>query len=474
MCSRKNLLAICLLIVFVSTNLCAQKYCKRISLFFDLDKSELKDATRKKLDSVISLVGPNEFLVELYGHSDSLADNAYNFKLAGSRMKFVENYLNSKTRGKLVYKEKNFGETNYKISNSAEENMAFNRRVDLYLVPMNNGKLVVTGSRNESVEVPADYFEPCGVCNSAPSIKGYYSQEEGNDANIVMQSNNGIQLTTAGSINVNFNPCNGRKNDTTTFVIRVCADKLDTAMRIWVADTVQGKIYWKETDKRPQLDAASSCYIFRGNGMCNLDKKPVPQIQITCIIVLPREFSYRNSFFSDNKRVKKELAAQDSVKFNNADTILSFHGFGATQGKYYFLNRPLDSIPVITEKDGLEISKTYCTTAAMYTEFIYTDTVLVIRKRKSMHAEQFGYYLKDYNIFIPVSGSSGKYFTDKKPVGPYQYGFIRKNRLYVIDNKKVKDKYSSQTNTIKIKFNRKSSKHFRSVRDFKVAPHGGE
>jgi hypothetical protein len=458
--------------LFALTALQGQQFCKRTSLFFDLDKSDLTDVTKKRLDSIVRLIGPNEFLVEMYGHADSLASNAYNLQLAGSRMSEVENYLTSKTKGKLEFKKKNFGETNYKISNSQEANLAFNRRVDLYLVPMTNGKLIITGSRNESVEVPADYFEPCGVCNSAPSVKGYYSQEEGNDANIVMQSSDGIQLTTAGSINVDFNPCSGKKNDTSTFVIRVCADKLDTAMRIWEADTVQGRIYWKETNKKPTFDANQGCYVFRGNGMCNLDKKPVPQIVVTCTIILPTEFGFRNSLFSDNKRMKKQLSKEDTVKFENADTILSFHGFGATNGKYYYLNRPLDSIPEVTVKEGLHITKTYYTTPEMYTEFTYSDTALKIKNRKSMHAEQFGYYLKDYNVFIPITESDGKYFTDKKPDGPYQYGFIRKNKLYVIDNKKVKSKYNSKTNSVNIKFNRKTSKRFRPVKDFKIAPKG--
>src|SRR5262245_30814504 len=132
---RKQVL-ICLLAIAAAGTSPGQNFCKKTSLFFEKDEAELTSPAKKKLDSIITYMAKKDFMIEMYGHSDTTASNEYNLKLSGQRMAAVKKYINAKTKGKVKYKEKNLGETTNSIKKSAEENLAYNRRVDLFLIPM--------------------------------------------------------------------------------------------------------------------------------------------------------------------------------------------------------------------------------------------------------------------------------------------------------------------------------------------------
>jgi hypothetical protein len=458
-------------------SLAAQQVCKRTSLFFDLNKAELSATSAKKLDSLISIIGNSEFLIELYGHADSLASNDYNFKLSAKRMDVVKEYITSKSKSSPQFREKNLGETNVPVSGSAEDNLAYNRRVDVYLIPIKNGKLIINGSRTESVETPLDYFEPCGVCNSSPVINSYYNQEEGNKANIVFETANGTPLVTAGTLKFNLSPCNeNKKQDTTQLVYRICTHTLDTAMTLWEADTVKGKIAWKPSKQKLQFDSKSGCYVFSGTDskFYNCDHPYPIKIKLPdpgARLILPKEIPYKHASITEKKRLKQNYpVGQDTIVIDSKDSLSRVTAFAKMNEHYYYVNTILDSIPSASRLVGDEMIKTYRLPAAMFTEFTFSDTLIKIKRKNSMRSDQFGFYLREYNEFIPLA-DTGKYAMSAKLNADYQYGFIRGKKLYVIENKNVKEKYKEKHNTIRIKFGRKDRKNFKIVKDYKVAVH---
>jgi hypothetical protein len=484
----KKIYSILFFTIFIFPAINAQQLCKRTSVFFDLDKTDFTVATTKKLDSIVSAIGNSEFLIELYGHTDSAASNDYNLKLAANRMHVVKEYITSKSKSKLQFKEKNLGETNILISGSKEENLAFNRRVDIYLIPIKDGKLVLNGSRNENVETPLDYFEPCGVCNSAPVVNAYYNKEEGAKANIVFQTTEGIPLTTFGTINLDCILCKESKkqqNDTTTCVYRIYAPDLVACTTVWDADTINGKIYWKPSKIKLQRDSIESCYVFRGqcggsgrmprNLDCPDSAEYFNRMEKGCYIILPKEFPYKHISIVDQNNIQHYYSDRDTAGINRKDSALMIIGFAKMNDHYYHLNAPVDSFPYTFHKIQqaswdiwvLE-TKEYRIAKNQFQEFTFSDTLVKIKGKKKLHATQFGYYLKDYNEFIPLSQISGKYETGNKLNADYQYGYIRGKKLYVIENKNVKEKYVQKQNAVQIKFNKKSRKNFKLVKDYKV------
>lgn len=447
----------------------AQNFCKKTSLFFEKDEALLTAQAKKKLDSLIYKIGKSEFMIEMYGHSDTTASKDYNLKLSGERMSAVKKYVNSKTKGKVQYKEKNLGETNNLIKKSKEEILAYNRRVDLFLTPMQGGKLILKGPKNETIELPASSFESCGFCNSQPAVKSYYSAEDGKKDNITFQSTDGANLITGGTIKLDYITCKGWKKDTSTLKISIPASQLDPSMTVWEAEMKNGKIYWKPSEKKLQLDAKTNTYVIRGKPgeYYNVDKKPDPPFQYNSKIIFPKKLSDKHNLLTDNTKKRQDLPMFDTVLIDNKDTVMLVRGIGKLGNDYYYLSVPVDSLPCTSKKNGFVISKTYKACFEMYNQFTFNDTISKARFKKQPRIKQFGFYLPEYNEFIPVERTSGKYFSGNTIDAKYQYAFVRDGKVYAVENKKVKKKYSSKTKTNKIIFKKKSMKNFKMVKVLK-------
>jgi hypothetical protein len=455
--------------LLVYPELDAQQACKRISLFFDSDRSELTPASVKKLDSIVAIAAQKQFLVELYGHTDTVGRDAYNQGLSQQRMNSIESYLDGKAKGQFSYKEKNDPETNVKVSRSTEANLAYNRRVDLYLIPRTGNMLQLKGAKpSESVEVPVDYFEPCGLCGSRPEVKSYYSEEDTRGTNITFKTNDGYDLETAGTMMLDYTPCNGvRKKDTAAVIFRICDGKPDEKMSLWVADTINGKIFWKPSSNKFTLDPLTGCYIFRAPAgmLCNLDKIDYDTLYA---LLFPEEFTYQHAVITNKKSIRYNTR-EDSIAVGDKDTTCVVHGFGKSGDRVYLMRMRMDSLPDTLHRAGRYYAKSFRSSMQMYQELTYSDTLLKVRTGKFARNTTFGFYLPEYKEFIPMDSVQGKYFIDEKPNCAYQYSYLKGNKLYAINNKSVKAHYAEESNSMRIKFNRKSKRKFRKVPDYKPA-----
>ena len=91
----KHLFSI-LLLFFSLFNLQAQDFCKASSVFFDLNKSELTPQGIKTIDSLVNSMNGSDFILEVYGYTDTSNTDSYNRKLSQSRIDAVLSYLKSK------------------------------------------------------------------------------------------------------------------------------------------------------------------------------------------------------------------------------------------------------------------------------------------------------------------------------------------------------------------------------------------
>lgn len=107
------------------------------SIEFDLNSTKLKPSHYKILDLLIKkLLKFPDYRIMIVGFTDSTGDDAYNLKLSELRAKAVFDYLvrNDFPKNRLEYK--GMGEQNPIDSNDTEEGRRRNRRVEFYLIKM--------------------------------------------------------------------------------------------------------------------------------------------------------------------------------------------------------------------------------------------------------------------------------------------------------------------------------------------------
>jgi len=90
-----------------------------MNIFYDYNKSSLRESSFNELDKVVELLNKNTKLkVELGAHTDSRGSDAYNSKLSQERAQSCVNYLTSKGIDKSRLHAKGYGETKLLISDA--------------------------------------------------------------------------------------------------------------------------------------------------------------------------------------------------------------------------------------------------------------------------------------------------------------------------------------------------------------------
>ena len=107
------------------------------NIFFDFDKSELKEESFPELNRIIELMKTKAAMqVEIAGHADQTGPEAYNLGLSERRAKSVARYLEDKGIAKDRISVVFFGESKpIDLSNTRAGN-AKNRRVEFKIVKM--------------------------------------------------------------------------------------------------------------------------------------------------------------------------------------------------------------------------------------------------------------------------------------------------------------------------------------------------
>lgn len=104
----------------------------RLLVFFDFDKSNLKDESKPDLNRAVEFLRSNPNIsVEIAGHTDSLGNDPYNKRLSQSRAESVRQYLITGGIDGRRLEAKGYGEEQPIADNGTEEGRARNRRVEM-------------------------------------------------------------------------------------------------------------------------------------------------------------------------------------------------------------------------------------------------------------------------------------------------------------------------------------------------------
>lgn len=107
------------------------------NITFATDQDTVKSGFYPTLNSVSLVIKKfNQTVVDVYGHTDSTGDDAYNFDLSQRRALSVANYLSAQGVDSRRFSVTGFGETRPIAKNNSEAGRAENRRVEIQLSPL--------------------------------------------------------------------------------------------------------------------------------------------------------------------------------------------------------------------------------------------------------------------------------------------------------------------------------------------------
>lgn len=99
---------------------------------FEVDKAVLMPSSYPKLNEIVEILKTHpEIAVEIQGHTDSTASDAYNLDLSRRRAQTVMHYLKSKGIAAARMTARGYGESRPMDSNDSETGRSNNRRVEL-------------------------------------------------------------------------------------------------------------------------------------------------------------------------------------------------------------------------------------------------------------------------------------------------------------------------------------------------------
>jgi outer membrane protein OmpA-like peptidoglycan-associated protein len=105
------------------------------NLYFDFDKSFIRDEGKEKLDELIAeLDDAKEYEIEVGGHADAIGTNEYNMGLSERRAQSVVKYLLSKGVTNAYVSSNYYGEERPAVPNTSPANRQLNRRVEFETV----------------------------------------------------------------------------------------------------------------------------------------------------------------------------------------------------------------------------------------------------------------------------------------------------------------------------------------------------
>ncbi len=116
---------------------------------FDVDRATIKPGfygTLNKLANVLAKY--HNTIVHIIGHTDSTGSNSYNQRLSERRAEAVKTYLVEHGVASNRVRTEGRGESEPRASNATAEGRAMNRRVEIYLKP------VVEGRESEAYQTP--------------------------------------------------------------------------------------------------------------------------------------------------------------------------------------------------------------------------------------------------------------------------------------------------------------------------------
>ena len=112
------------------------------NIYYDLDKSDIRDDAARELDKLVTILEDNpELKIELSSHTDTRADDDYNLKLSQRRAKSAVEYIISQGIASNRLTAKGYGESRLIVADAqTEEEHQVNRRTEFKILEVGEKK----------------------------------------------------------------------------------------------------------------------------------------------------------------------------------------------------------------------------------------------------------------------------------------------------------------------------------------------
>lgn len=407
------------------------------------------------------------YFIELYGHTDEEGDEDLNYKLALRRTAHVKEYLEKNFKGEIhKIEEISKGETDPVKNSTVKNYQAFNRRVEVMLFKMENGKIVLKGERGIELKVDTDYFSPCSICDSKPNLQEAFDEEQAAELGMTLETTDGEQLITGGMFSFDHICEEAKDKPCMSMEVYVPSNDVNPAMTLWDGVRENGSVRWEASDDSLQRDGG---YFFTVNSCswplllnCDAPRYAEKLFELRSDYDLtPKKSGYMrlsnsegNISFGINEKIEEEDTVLEFGHPNIEEVI--FKHISIEDGiEHIFYGEIADY-----EKDTLGVSGVYLNRELYDSRALMSDTTAMIRIKSK--------WWSDVTVIVPETGetwtptkSGGicEKLTFKLPIPETELILKDGEKEKIIELKDVKTRYKKRKKVLKFKIKRRDLKN---------------
>jgi hypothetical protein len=438
-----SVLLITLSYVAYSSDFCDQY---KMSFYFESNSSELQKKDKRMLDSLV-LTLKNEFYIEIHGFTDDVGETEANFKLGESRVNSVAKYFKNDNIKIISY-----GEENPIFPNDNPQNLAKNRRVDLFLIPTYNGRIRISGKQNSSIDIPLSSMSDKSWCDCEFELEEINSDEEAAEKGIPLITKDAIEFSTEGMIRLKPNACFSY-NCNDSIVISLPWNAADSVASVAVLKSDNNGFKWEFLNEELKYILANRQILVTipcekwnrywiticGRGLRNENNKLyVPLLERTSnyFEIEPKIFIRR---FTDTVYHYSPEDLADSVQF---------YDIGRNENQeIFYLSDTLNKYKVSPNLTKVPFSK--------YKKLEFTDTMLLLKSKVEI---QFRTHVQGEKIYLnnEIYEVRGDFFDRLFNLTRYEIPLPKSNYYFTINGvrksqSQLKFKYKKRRNLYKAK-----------------------
>lgn len=430
----------------------AQDFCKPTSVFFDLNQSELKPAGKKTVDSLVKTLGGNEFILEIYGYTDTSNTDSYNRKLSQSRIDAVLTFLKSKQVNPKEIRTFNEGED----FNSSQMNKqaAFQRRVDVYLTPVEGDDVVFKNESGITVKRPVAAFGDCGICALKPRMTYLRTEEEANASGIDLVTDDGKRLITYGMALFDVDPCSSvpeAQREQFRTCMTLPAPKWANNVQLFELVDQPGNDSWRLLSDTLNYDAEQRTVNFCSRARkinCDAYVTILPGLKLVLPGITTEGKSFYKHVFSENA---VERLRNDTIPFKSSvQEVISY--FRVKNDWYLFKENAQLIQDQFLNRDS--VSPEFCTVYVSDYALAASRGEIELKVRLKRY-DKIGYYHPDYDLFVPLQ-RQGNHYHGQIYADGFGLCYIIKDRYYMekndAKNLKIKQKGGKSHAKVKQKY----------------------
>ena len=434
--------------------------CRKTTVYFNFGKVTLKKQQLLVVDSLLNSLHPDTtYLIELHGHTDEWGSEENNMELSKERVRSVMKEMGNHNNISSVRLPLYFGELN-----PASDKRALNRRVSLYILPVNNdGTITVHGDNGVQMRTPVGFFYGCGVCQTNPRVASIKQYEEGKPGGL------NVKIEADCNFNINcysvefrfpyeyFNESETVKMPRPVYVTG-CGDPRFQKDSVNVKENSRYKI---------RFDTLSNEYIVTHDcyrpysTMCCGTRSTTMKYEV----ILPTSIENKKTFFYvdvgrydtlGNKTHRDTLFKETKDTFNTINRPDTLFGSGFFNGELLFLQEDFSDLPqtaVYSEQGFYDYTEIKVPFEA-YRPLNYKDTVVEIKLPRTMEGKVPGYYIEAVDYFIPFYSKRKLKFCNRLLDYRFEYAVKEGDSILVILTEQMKVRRKKWKAKIKVRVKR--------------------